>query len=437
MSNFRIIIIGIFAGAALIAVLIFAGILPGFKGNGGPMGGSKITLWATFDHNKMGKLISDTNNANKNLFSIKYTQKKQDSYENNLIDALASGTGPDIWIISQDTALRSKNKVFAIPFKSFSERNFNDSFIDSSGVFLDKNNQVIIGMPIAVDPIVLYWNKDLFSSAGIAGPPKYWNEFLVYAEKLTKQDTAGNIIQSGAALGEFRNIKNAKGILSMLILQGGSKIVNPVSLKIDSIEKKRNILSPFENAVIFFNEFSNSAKSSYSWNRALPSSDDMFTNGSLAMYFGYASEFESIKKRNPHLNFDVAVVPQIKDDSFKSTFGKVYSVVISKFSPHMQAAFSAVFKLTGKNFSKQFAEKFYMAPARRGLLEKGSDNPIFSIFYKSAVMAKTWLEPDSQKVYEIFQNMVESTATGKAKVSDSTKGAEKQIGQLLKQFYVK
>ena len=84
MSKFRIIIIGIFAGAAMIAVLIFAGILPGFKGNGGPMGGSKITLWATFNHNKMGKLISDTNNANKNLFSIKYTQKKQDSYENNL-----------------------------------------------------------------------------------------------------------------------------------------------------------------------------------------------------------------------------------------------------------------------------------------------------------------------------------------------------------------
>ena len=40
--------------------------------------------------------------------------------------------------------------------------------------------------------------------------------------------------------------------------------------------------------------------------------DTMFAKGALAMYFGYAGEWAGIKARNPHLNFDIAEVPQIK-----------------------------------------------------------------------------------------------------------------------------
>ena len=431
------IIIAVFSAVALIVVLMFAGLIPGFKNRGSRQVGDKITMWSTFDRVTMNQLIYDLNEENKSLFSIKYSKKSPNSYEGELVDALASGAGPDIWLITQDAVLKTKNKVFQIPFKTFSERAFRDTFIDSGEVFLDIKNNSIVGLPIAVDPIVMYWNRDMFSSAGIARPPEYWNEFLLDVEKLTKRDGAGNITRSGAALGEFRNVKNAKDILSMLIMQGGSKIVDPVSLKISIDGNGEGILNPMENAVIFFNEFSNPTKSSYSWNRALPPSDEMFTNGSLAMYFGYASELPGIKKKNPHLNFDVALVPQIKNGPIKATFGKIYSAVISKSTRRAQAAFSAVFKLSGDNFSKQFAQAFYMAPARRDLLAVGDNSPDFSIFYKSGIMARTWLEPDPKKVYEVFKNMVESTAVGRSKVSEAVKEAKDRIDRLLKQFYVK
>lgn len=436
MSKFQMIVIAVFSVVALVAILMFAGLIPGFKSMGGKKTGDKIIMWSAFSRGEMNPMIYDLNDENRSLFSIKYFEKKPNSYESELMDALASGTGPDIWLITQSAVLKTKNKVFQIPFESFSERAFSDAFIDSAEVFLDMNGKSAVGIPVAVDPIVMYWNRDMFSSAGIARPPEYWSEFLLDVEKLTKRDGAGNIIQSGAALGEFRNIKNAKDILSMLILQGGSKIVDPVSLKISSDNIGRDIFDPTENAVIFFNEFSNPTKSSYSWNRALPSSDEMFVNGSLAMYFGYASELPDIKKKNPHLNFDVAVVPQIKKSPIKATFGKIFSAVISKSSQHTQSAFSAVFKLAGEKFSKRFAQTFYMAPARRDLLAAGSNDPDFSIFYKSAVMARTWLEPDPQKVYKIFQNMVESTATGRLKVSAAVKEEKNRLDRLLKEFYV-
>jgi len=287
MSKFQTILTGVFVGVAIIAVLMFAGFLPGFKNKGGAENAAKLTLWGTFNQNKMRPIISALNEKNKIKFSVKYAAKKEGGYANDIVNALAAGKGPDMWIIKQDAVLKNLDKVIILPFGSFSERNFRDAFIDSADAYLffggNKRGgagsapvQGAVGVPIAVDPIVLYWNKDLFSSAGIAKPPEYWDEFLADAGLLTKRDKAGNIIQAGAALGEFTNVKNAKDILSMMIMQLGDKIIDPVSLKVVLGEKdERALVNPAENAILFFTEFSNPKKSSYTWNRALPPSDDM------------------------------------------------------------------------------------------------------------------------------------------------------------------
>ncbi|MBU4353176.1 extracellular solute-binding protein [Candidatus Parcubacteria bacterium] len=431
MSKFQIIVVSVSVAVGVIAVLMFAGIIPGFRGGGTSGIKTEITIWGIFSEKKLTPLFSDFNNENL-LFSINYVGKAPDIYENELIDALASGKGPDVWIFTQDMILRHKNKVFAVPFEYFKERSFRDSFIDSAELFLDTQNKNIIGFPLAVDPIVLYWNRDLFSSAGIAMPPRYWDEFLTDAQALTKIDGAGNITQSGAAMGEFRNVKNAKEILSMLILQTGNPIVNISGAEVVWEEKGQSALSPVESSVRFFNEFSNPSKSSYSWNRALFDSETMFASGSLAMYFGYASEFEKIKEKNPHLNFDIAEVPQIRDGKIMATFGKIYSLAVSKNSKNTDRAYAAAIELINDEFSEQFASMFNLGSSRRDILAKGVDNPILSIVYKSAIMSRTWLDPNPLSTYEIFKNMVESTATGKVRVSDAAKSAETQIEDIIK-----
>ncbi len=287
-------------------------------------------------------------------------------------------------------------------------------------------------MPIAVDPIVLYWNRDLFSSTGIAKPPQYWDEFLTDVQILVKKDEAGNIVQAGAAFGEFTNVKNSKDILSMLILQTGNSIVNKDTLEVVLGEKGDNALDPTESSIRFFNEFSNPGKSSYSWNRALPDSETMFVSGSLAMYFGYGSELDDIKQKNPHLNFDIAVVPQIRDGKVMATFGKIYSLVISKNSSQIQTAFPTITALSAKDFSKSFSEVMGLGSASRDVLAAVANDPILSIIYKSSVMSRAWLEPNPETVYEIFKNMVESTATGRVKISEAVSQAKRRLEQLIK-----
>ena len=411
---------------------MFAGIIPGFKPESAAVAGTEISMWGEFDRVLLRALVGQLNEENKNLFKIEYTQKKASSYENDLVNAMAAGSGPDIFIITQDALLWAKDKVQILPFESFSERDFRDTFFDAANLFLDAKNGGVAAMPLVADPVVLYWNKDLFSAAGLARPPEYWDEFLSAAEALTARDGAGNIIQSGAALGEFRNVKNAKDILSMMILQAGNKIIDPVSLAVVFGEKGGAPLDPAESAVRFFNEFSNQDKSSYSWNRALPSSDSMFSNGDLAMYFGYAGELDEIRERNPHLNFDAAPVPQIRGGSVKATFAKIYALAVSKMSPRKQAAFAAVFKMTGGDFNARLAEALSMSPVRRDLLARGSADAFRSVFLKSAIMARAWLEPDRDEVYEIFKNMVESAATGRVKISRAVLDARVRLENLFK-----
>jgi ABC-type glycerol-3-phosphate transport system substrate-binding protein len=128
----------------------------------------------------------------------------------------------------------------------------------------------------------------------------------------------------------------------------------------------------------------------------------------------------------------VAVVPQIKDGPVKATFGRVYALAISKMSPNRQTALPAIYKLLAGDFNKLFADSIFLAPAGRDVLKNGNKDPILSVFYKSAVMARSWLEPDPVAVSVIFQNMIESTTTGKQTAADALNEAKEQLENLLK-----
>lgn len=432
MSKFQIIVTGILIAAAAVAVLMFMGVIPGFGSRGGGGENVKAVMWGTFPKEKIRPFISKFNDENSNDFSITYEEKNPETYKEELINAMASGNPPDLWFITQDMIIDFKDKIYSIPMQSFSERGFMDTFADSGYLFVDKKENAITALPCLIDPMVLYWNKDLFSSEGLARPPQYWEEFLSAVPALTKLDQAGNIVQSGTAMGAFDNIKNAEEILSMMILQTDNLVVDPETFKVMWGERGGAPLSPAESSLRFFTEFSNPKKTSYSWNRALKNSNEAFSSGSLAMYFGFAGEISAIKQKNPHLDFDIVEVPQIKGGKIKATFGNVYALAISKGSLNKIKVFPLVSRLIGKDYNKNLAEVLFLAPARRDVLSEGNTDPVLGSFYKSGVMARTWLEFNPQRVSEIFEKMIESTETGKLKFSDAVANATKELGALYK-----
>ena len=429
MSKFQIISLLVFAAIALTAVFMFAGFSPDSKNE---IEFANLEMWGTIPQSDFGQFISAINRKNNKSFKINYKEKTPENFENELLNALASGKGPDMWIIGQDMILKHKDKVFLIPYESFSKRDFKDKFIEEGELFFSEKG--IVGIPLIVDPLSLFWNRDMFSSAGITKPPEFWDEFIADASLLTIMDNANNIVQSGAAMGEFHNVAHAKDIISTLILQTGNLIIDPSTRRVLFGERMKSGINPAERATGFYTEFSNPAKEAYSWNRSLSDSPIAFSNASLAMYFGYASELPDIQERNPHLNFDVASVPQIRDGAISAVFGKMRAVVISKSSKNINAAFNAVFKMQNEEALKEFSASYFLMPAQRAILSQGSENPALSVFYKSAVQARGWLEPDPEEVSKIFQDMVESTATGRLRVSEAVKIAKSRLKSLIKEI---
>lgn len=66
-------------------------------------------------------------------------------------------------------------------------------------------------MPIAVHTLLLLYNKKLFAEAGIAEPPKTFDELKDDIAKLTKTDASGNLTQLGLNSPDFTTLAYAFG----------------------------------------------------------------------------------------------------------------------------------------------------------------------------------------------------------------------------------
>ncbi len=424
----QMIIMGVIAVLVIVTLFILSGVIRVGKFSGGATA-VPLTMWGPFPLGSISKIIDKVGHDNKDVLTLSYVQKPVASYEQNFIDALASGQGPSIIVITQDLILKHKDKFYSVPFASFSERTFRDTFLDEGELYLTKDG--VLAIPFAIDPIVLYRNTDLFSKAGLAGAPKYWDDFTNYVQALREIDVSGNVIQAGAAMGEFSNIEHAKEIYSLLILQSGNSIINKSDTSLTFGLKSSLPEEPAESALRFFTAFSNPTKVTYTWNRGLPNSKDDFIAGKLAMYFGYASEFDDIKNKNPHLNFDVSLVPQIRNGSVQATFGRLYALAIPKISQNISVAIQAMYGFVTPDVLNMLRDNLKLPPVNRALLAQGSLDPVMAVFYKAAIQARAWLEPDPKRVSEIFQNMIESVTVGRKSTGEAIATARALLGAEL------
>ena len=365
---------------------------------------------------------------------MEYIEKDKDIFERTLIEALASGTGPDIALLPQDLVLRHSDKTYPIPYESMSARSFKDRFIEEGEVYLNESG--ILALPFIIDPMVMYWNRDLFSSSGLSSPPSFWDEFYTIAPLMTLKDDDSNITRSTISFGEFSNVTHAKDIISLLIMQAGNPIIIEDSLSRSGYravlsERFNYEIAPTDSALRFYTEFSNPTKESYSWNRSLPSSLNMFTAGNLAVYFGYASELSEIKRKNPHLNFDVASVPQARDAIRKVTFGRMDGLAILKSSKNISAAFRAATLLSDAKFISALADEFSLPPVRRDLLAKKPVDAFRFLFYDAAIVSRGWLDPSPRDTEIIFKNMIERIVSREAKISTAVSSANGEMEKLL------
>jgi ABC-type glycerol-3-phosphate transport system substrate-binding protein len=426
MTRFQTIFLGVLILLGVAGAILFA-----LAKNKGSESVPQVVMWGSLDSSVMADFLSAAALARRDAVNVSYVEKDSVSLEAELISALARGAGPDLVLLPQDFILKQRDKFYTVPFENYSERTFKDSFIEEGELYLTP--QGIIGFPFSIDPLVMYWNRDLFTDAGVANPPVAWTELFALVPKFTKKDATGNILQSLVAFGEVRNVSHAKDVLSLLALQAGTPIVaydGQGALR-SVFNIKGPTLVPAESAVSYFTEFSNPIKPSYSWNRALPNDRGAFVAGRLALYFGYASELSAIRAANPNLNFDVAMAPQATGGK-RMTFGSMNGIAMLRSSPNLGAAYVAAATLTDRDLQADWVARSGYAPVRRDLLSPLPGDAYRAVFYQSALISTAWLDPYREATDGVFMRMVESVTSGKLRVSEAVNQASTEIDNLLR-----
>ena len=426
MSKFQIILLVVFGFFILLAVAVFSTYRSGSGSDN-----AAVTIWGEISSRDFSQFLANSGLNNDENVSITYVEKSPETIDTEFTEALAQGIGPDLIIITQDKVLKEKPKIIPIPYESIGEKDFKKTFIEEAELLLAQEG--IYGLPLSIDPFVLYYNRDLLSAAGMAQPMGDWDEIYAAATKLTKKDAALNITQSVMALGESRNIPHSKDILSLLMMQAGTAIVSlgVQGLNSELLNNYRLPVSPAESALEFYTQFSNPTKSFYSWNRSLLDAQTNFTSGASAYYLGYASELRVLKNKNPTLNLAVASVPQSRVSGKVLTFGKLSLVAIARGTKNSSAALAVATKLVSNTSAKALSDILEVPPARRDLLSEKSSDAIFSVFYEGAIQARAWLDPNNKETKNIFTEMIESVTSGRARVNEALREADKDLKAIL------
>lgn len=445
MNNFQTVLLAILASVFVFAVLIFADVIKIGNNKEASVQG-RVLIWGTQEQSAIGVIKERIENSNDELV-INYVKKSAETYQEELIEAFANGTAPDLFIIDPGMMKRNSNFIYKIPYATYPQKNFKDSFIEGAQIYIDQEG--VVGLPLYVDPLVVYYNKDILTNTRIPYLPKTWDQLFELNDVLTKRDNFGKIDQSMIALGQFSNINNAKDILATLLIQNDVNIIEkivkkssvdtintPGSVSYNSILKtnpKNYSIPPAEAILQFFLEFSNPSKAAYSWNKSISGSLDMFVEGKLAFYIGRASELFQIEKMNPNLSFDVMKMFQSKGASVDKTFGEIYGVVINKKSPNLSIAFNVLGLMTSPDSVKDLSTALSLPPAIKSLIaEKPVDNSYLHTFFDSALIARSWIDVDRKQTNLIFREMVESALSNSLSPSQAISKADDQLGVMLK-----
>lgn len=248
---------------------------------------------------------------------------------------------------------------------------------------------VVYGLPLALDTLALYYNKDLLDKAGVPLPPTTWGELLEAVKKSTKVDASGKITQSGITIGSGTNVDHASDILVMLMMQNGVKVTNGQAVTFadklaDNIETH-----PSREALRFYTDFARPTKEAYTWNETLGNSLDAFAAGRSVFYIGYGFDHDRIRAKAPQMNLEIIPVPQLNQGSPVNVANYWIESVVKK-SAHQNEAWDFIRFMTTPDNIKVYTDKTKRPSPLRSQLQAQFEDPIIAPFAQGLLTADNW-----------------------------------------------
>ena len=396
-----------------------------------------LVWWKVFDDSRLVTPLIREFQKQFPFVRVTYVEKDIETYEDELLNALAAGSGPDIFTIHNDWLPRHKDKIAPFPESVMSLRELQRDFVEVASFDLVADGEVY-AIPLAVDVLAMYYNKDILASSGIAKPPVTWEELVNITSKIVRRDSLGNFSRSAVALGTSQNVNRAPDILGLLMLQNGTRFYNDnfTAATFDRTIKNASgdTFSPGDRALEFYTQFANPAKTTYNWNTRSNNSIEAFSGGSVAMIFSYSYLRETLSERAPFLNYDVAPMPQIDTFSNKVNFANYWAEGVSKQSKNQEAAWQFLKFISSKDVLPKYYEARKQASSRVDIIETQILDPEIGVFAENALSAKSYYKPDSDAVESILVQAIDDVIIRGASATEAMRAANQKVNLLLRNF---
>ena len=392
----------------------------------------ELSYWGVWDEtNFLAPVISDFQALHSNV-TIKYKRFRYAEYEQQLLEAWAEDRGPDIyslpaqWLKKYQSRITPQGESVQLAFQEvkktlgkteisnvvrsvpiFKPADIKDKFVDAVYDDVVINNKVY-GLPLSVDTLALFYNRDLLDQAGVATPPKTWTELAEAVKKIAQIDVNNNPLTAGVALGTAENVSHAVDLLSILMMQNGTAMTNERGQAIfyeSSAEEKDYY--PGLAALQFYTDFSDPLKEVYTWNEKQPDALEAFTSGKLAMFFGYAYDLPVIKGRAPKLNFGLAGLPQIQNSAAALNYTNYWVETVSHKAKDAGSAWGFLNFIAAQNEVTKYLAAAGKPGALRTVVASQKEDPEIGIFAAQTLTAKRWYRGgDPLKMEEYVQELI-------------------------------
>ena len=417
--SLRNIILGVGVLSALIAVLLFAKPDIITWKTKKPLPRGDVHLWGTLPESEMNAFLQNFNAIAK-TYTVRYTYVSEASFDQKLLEALASGIGPDLIIARYQTILSQEKRIYpyVIP-----EKTFKDMYVDGASVLFSQEKGAL-ALPVSVEPLVLFYNRSLFSKHAIVEPPATWDEVSRITPSLIAVKD-GKFLETSIALGT-PDVPYAKDIIMAIV--GQLKQVPVVRMSVPGGTGYFEVLAnepAFEGSEIrplsttnsYFTQFGDSNQTTYSWNSSFGKADDAFVAEKLAMYIGYSGELSTLRARNPRADIAMTFLPQTKGYNTFVTGMRMYGVAMLISPKNPVAAQFAQAQLASSNFSPALAGIVGAPPALRAYSGTQGLDPVIA---RSMLVARGWHDSRERESSLHLSTMISDIINHRMGVNDAS-----------------
>lgn len=414
----------------LIAAIMVIRLMMGSKGGAS----GQITWWGLWeDPAVVTPLITEYQTTHPGI-KINYIKQSQQDYRERLTNALAKGTGPDIFTFHNSWVPMFRSDLDSLPASVMNPADYVKTFYSTISSDLSTGNS-IVGIPLGYDALTLFINEDVFSAAGKT-PPVTWDDLKVLARELTIKNDQGVITQAGIALGRTENVDHWQEILALMMMQNNVDLSNPTG---------KNA----EGALTFYTHF---ASIDGVWDATLPPSTQSFAAGKLAMYIGPSWRYFEIQQANPNLKFKTALIPQLPKDNPSQpdiTYSTYWAQGVWAKSTNKAAAWDFLkFMSTQESLQKMFqvastARGFGEAYPRSDMSQLLADHPFLGPIISQAPGARSWYLASktfdgptgiNTQLANYFGDAINAVANNKTSVTEALATCAQGVIQVLSQY---